>query len=152
MATVQACCTAWISGGDIKQEKTGLGVESTYSYVRAAFGEEASVLMPKKVLGLSGGLESSLGAEGVEAVTGVVIGNHTVADTVEEVVAKGIEEVTGIGATVTKEWAVWNGEEEMVGKEPVRLGLVHGLMVDVPEGFAVSVELRQNYDNVFIIL
>ena len=33
MTTVQACCTAWISDGDIKQEKTALGVESTSSQV-----------------------------------------------------------------------------------------------------------------------
>ena len=111
MTAIQACCTAWIGSGDIKQEKTALGVESTNSYVGAAFGEGASVLLPKKVLGLSGGLESSLGAEGVEAVTGVVMGDGTVADTVEEVVAKGIEGVTGIDATVTKDWAgqEWRG-------------------------------------------
>ena len=60
MTTVQACCIAWINGGDKKQEKTALGVEPTNSYVGAAFGEGASVLMPKEVLGLSGGLESSL--------------------------------------------------------------------------------------------
>ena len=46
--------------------------------------------MPKEVLGLSGGLESSLGVEGVEAVTGVVMWDGTVADTAQEVVAKGM--------------------------------------------------------------
>lgn len=38
--------------------------------------------MPKEVLGPSCGLESSLRAEGVEAVTGVIMGYGTEADTI----------------------------------------------------------------------
>ena len=87
MAIIQASGAAWVGGSDVEEEEPTLGVQATNGDVGAAFGDGARFLVAKEIRWLGSWLESSLGAEHVEAVAGVVVRYSSMADAVEEVVA-----------------------------------------------------------------